>query len=165
VATGSDTRSLPHSDAVDISVKEIFMSACGALVEPGPEIPEVVCEDGVIIAVISVMGDVDWSIYIGLPREAAEAIAAAFCGFEIPFDCEDMGDAIGEVANILAGNVKQVLDKRGVDSEISLPTVMRVDGLHILKQRDSESSKHYYTCSLGQFWIGVVAGKSPGLVA
>lgn len=165
MTTGSDTQSLPQSDAVDLSIKEIFMSACGAVVEPCDEISEGAVEEGVIIAVISVMGDVDWSIYIGLPRDAAVAIAEAFCGFEIPFDCEDMGDAIGEVANIIAGNVKQVLDKRGVGSEISLPTVMRVDGLHVLKQRDSESCKKFYACSLGQFWIGVVAGKSPGLVA
>jgi chemotaxis protein CheX len=164
VTPGSDTHTLPHSDAVDLSIKEIFMSACGAVVEPAGEIPEAATEDGVIIAVISVMGNVDWSIYIGLPRDAAVAIAEAFCGFEIPFDCEDMGDAIGEVANIVAGNVKQVLDKRGVDCEISLPTVMRVDGLHVLKQRDSETCKQFYNCSLGQFWIGVVAGKSPGLV-
>jgi chemotaxis protein CheX len=165
VTPGSKIQFLPHSDAVEISIKEIFMSACGSVVERAENLPEEICEDGVIIAVVSIMGDVDWSVYIGLPRDTAVAIAEAFCGFEIPFDSEDMGDAIGEVANILAGNVKQVLDKRGVDSEISLPTVMRVDGLHVLKQRDSESSKHVYTCSLGQFWIGVVVGKSPGLVA
>lgn len=158
------TNVLPHSDVVPMSVKEILMSACGTVVEECDEIDETACEEGVIIAVISVMGEVDWSIFLGLPRQAATTMAETFCGFSIPFDSEDMGDAIGEVTNILAGNVKKVLDKRGVDVEISLPSVMRVDGLHVLKQRSVETTKTKFTSSMGQFWTGVIAGKSGGIV-
>lgn len=160
----SVTESLPHSDAVPEAVHEILMMACGTVAEQCEEFGEEVMEDGVIIAVVSIMGGVDWSIYLGLPRDTAMQLAMAFCGFEIPFDSEDMGDAIGEVANILAGNVKQILDKRGVDVEISLPSVMRVDGLHVLKQRDSATSKTCYHSSVGKFWTGVVSGKAPGIV-
>jgi chemotaxis protein CheX len=165
VTETSVTPQLPHSDAVPEAVREILMMACGTVAEPCDEFGDDVMEDGVIIAVISIMGGVDWSIYLGLPRETAQQMAMAFCGFEIPFEGEDMGDAIGEVANILAGNVKQVLDKRGVEVEISLPSVMRVDGLHVLKQRDSTSAKTCYESSVGKFWTGVVSGKAQGIVA
>jgi chemotaxis protein CheX len=164
VTSGSTTQQLPHSDAVPQAVKEILMTTCGTVAEPCDDVSEEISEDGIIIAVISVMGDVDWSIYLGLPRDTATGMAQGFAGFEIPFDSEDMGDAIGEVANILAGNVKQVLDKRGVAVDISLPSVMRVDGLHVLKQRDSHTTKQCYSSSMGTLWTGVVAGKDPGLV-
>jgi CheY-specific phosphatase CheX len=164
VSSESTTEALPHSDAVGEAVKEIMMMACGTMAETCDEIGDDVGSDGVIISVISIMGAVDWSIYVSLPRDTAEQLAQAFCGFEIPFDSEDMGDAIGEVTNILGGNVKQLLDKRGVEVDISLPSVMRVDGLHVLKQRDSASSKTCYKSSVGQFSVGVVAGKSAGIV-
>ncbi|MCD4826049.1 MAG: chemotaxis protein CheX [Phycisphaerae bacterium] len=156
---------LPHSDAVRDAVKEILQTACASQAteceDPGSE----VLADGVIIAVIAVMGDVEWSIFLGLPKSTAETMAQAFCGFEIPYDSEDMGDAIGEVTNVLAGNVKQVLDKRGVKVEISLPSVMRVQGLEVLKGRGSSSTKTCFGSQLGTFWTGVVAGKSSGIIA
>ncbi len=160
----NSTENLPQSDAVNEAVKEIMMSACGAVVDECEKLPEDVCEDGVLIAVISVMGDVEWSIYIGFPRDTAVAICLAFAGFEVPFESEDMGDAIGEVTNILAGSVKQILDKRGVTVDISLPSVMRVDGLHVLKQRGAQAAKNCYTASVGQFWTGVVSGRNVGIV-
>jgi CheY-specific phosphatase CheX len=165
VTTDSTTEVLPNSDAIGQAVKDILMMSCGAVVEPAEELGDEICEDGAIISVISVMGDVDWSIYLGLPRDTAVTLSEAFAGFEIPFDSEDMGDAIGEVTNILAGNVKQILDKRGINVEISLPSVMRVDGLHVLKQRDSHTAKNCWQCSMGYLWTGVVAGKDADLVA
>lgn len=162
--TTESTINLPHSDAVEKAIKEIFMMACGTVVEPSEDLPEEIGEEGVIIAVISVMGDVEWSIFLGLPRNTAVAIAEAFAGFEILFDSEDMGDAIGEVTNILAGNVKQILDKRGLNVEISLPSVLRADGLHILKQRGSHSARNCFHCSMGPMWTGVIAGRDTGIV-
>ena len=54
-----------------------------------------------------------------------------------------MGDVVGELANILAGNCKQILDKRNVDVEISLPSVMRASGIEILVQRNVSSQKKF----------------------
>ncbi|MBN1556117.1 MAG: chemotaxis protein CheX [Phycisphaerae bacterium] len=156
---------LPHSDAVSLAVKEILMTACGTVAEQCEDLGEEMFHEGVIISVISVMGGVEWSIFLGLPRSTATAMAEGFAGFAIPFESEDMGDAVGEVTNILAGNVKQILDKRGVNIEISLPSVFRADGLHILKQRNSQASRICYTTSMGPLWTGVIAGCDAGVVA
>ncbi len=156
----------PNGDAVVEAVKEIMSAACGIETEQCECLPEDICKEGAAIAVISVMGSgIEWSIYQGFPRTTAMALCQAFAGFEIPFESEDMGDAIGEVANILAGGIKNILDKRGVHVEISLPSVMRVDGLHILKQHGSRYSKACFTSSIGQFWVGVVSGKTMEIVA
>ncbi|MBN1942053.1 MAG: chemotaxis protein CheX [Phycisphaerae bacterium] len=141
------------------------MSTCGTVAEPCEDLGEDLFQDGVVISVISVMGGVEWSIFLGLPRATAIAVAEGFAGFAIPFDSEDMGDAVGEMTNILAGGVKQILDKRGVNVEISLPSVFRAEGLHILKQRNSHSTRTCYSCSLGPLWTGVIAGCDAGVVA
>lgn len=148
-----------------MATKEIMMSACGTVAEPCEDLGEEIFQDGVIISVISVMGGVEWSVFLGLPKSTAVAIAEGFAGFPIPFDSEDMGDAVGELTNILAGNVKQILDKRGVSTEISLPSVFRAEGLHILKQRNSHSTRTCYNSSLGPLWTGVIAGCDATIVA
>jgi chemotaxis protein CheX len=161
----SENNTLPQSDVVSQALTEVLTAACGTTVEACEELNEDVCKDGVIISVISVMGDVEWSIFLGLPKQTAIAVAEGFAGFEIPFDSEDMGDAIGEVGNILAGTVKSILDKRGIRVDISLPSVFRADGLHILKQRDSQSMRSCYTSGLGGMWTGVIAGHHSGVTA
>jgi len=56
----------------------------------------------------------------------------------VPFESSDMGDAIGELANVIAGSVKARLDQRGAKANISLPTVLRgsaVESVHLQNVR------------------------------
>ncbi len=155
---------LEHSECVDQAAGEIFAATCGAELK---EVPDEggLAADGVILAVISIVGDVEWSIFLGLPRKTSTSVAEKFAGFEIPFDSEDMGDAIGELTNILAGQVKALLDQRSVKAEISLPSVMRVENLQVLGQRNVSVSKTCWDCSLGKLWTGVVSLRNPGIAA
>lgn len=157
--------SLPHSDSVLEAVKEVFTMTCGTEATLSDADLSDKMLDGVVIAVISIVGDVNWSVFLGLPRSTSEQLAKSFCGFDVEFESDDMGDVVGELTNILAGTCKQILDKRGVDVEISLPSVMRVEGIEILVQRESTSRKLFFESSVGCFWAGVVSGKNPGFVA
>jgi chemotaxis protein CheX len=163
VPVTAETVNLPQSDAACQALVEILSSACGTTAEPCEDLHEEICKDGVIISVISIMGDIEWSLFLGLPKTTAGAIAMGFAGFEIPFESEDMGDAIGEVANILAGNVKRILDKRGVRVDISLPSVFRAEGLHPLQQRGSQSARFCFSSSLGPLWLSITAGQHSGV--
>jgi chemotaxis protein CheX len=113
-------------------------------------------DDGAIIAFISLVGDVEWSIFLGLTRQSACALAERFAGFEIPFESDDMGDAIGELSNILAGEVKARLDKKAAKVEISLPSVIRAESLCVLKQRGVSMSKACFDSSMGTLWTGLI---------
>ena len=75
------------------------------------------CTGPTVLSVISLVGGVDWSIFLGLPKDTAVALAKSFAGFDIPFESDDLGDAIGELSNILAGNVKARLDRVGIKTE------------------------------------------------
>ncbi len=158
------TSGLEHTECVAEAAVEIFNATCGVTLEPLAEV-ENLAGDGVIIAVISLVGDVEWSVFLGLPKDTASAAAAKFAGFEIPFESADMGDAIGELTNMLAGQVKALLDQRGVKADISLPSVMRADNMSILVQRDSAGEKTCFNSPLGKLWTGVIVGHGGSIVA
>lgn len=153
-----------YLDVVPKAITDVMASTAGIEVSQcSPE--NQMSPDGVIIAVISLVGDLEWSVFLGLPRQTAINLAKTFAGFEIPFESEDMGDAIGEVTNIMAGQVKAILDTRGVLVEISLPSVIRANNLEVLIQRGSAGQKVCYESSLGTLWTGVVTSGEAGFMA
>ncbi|MGH2356147.1 MAG: chemotaxis protein CheX, partial [Chloroflexota bacterium] len=76
--------------------------------------------DGVI-GIISFVGDHLWSVMLGVPRQSAPGFALSFAGLEVEFDSADMGDVVGELTNVLAGDISARLDAVGIRAEMSLP--------------------------------------------
>jgi chemotaxis protein CheX len=139
-------------------LSEVFSTTCGAT----PQAADLPAEnaDDMIMGVVSLVGDVEWSLFLGLPRPTATAAAAKFAGFEIPFDSQDMGDAIGELANIFAGKVKALLDAKKVRVEISLPSVLRAKDVHVLAPSPAAASaKGYFKSEIGAFYAGMLTGR------
>jgi len=162
--TGTNVLPIEHREYVGEAAVEIFGATCGIQLQRCED-NEDLGSDGVIIAVISLVGDVEWSIFLGLPRDTAPALAAKFAGFEIPFDSPDMGDAVGELANILAGEVKRKLRAKGVNANISLPSVIRAENLEVLIQRDADAGKMCFGSPIGPLWTGVTVQNEGGFVA
>jgi chemotaxis protein CheX len=75
-----------------------------------------------VTAVIGLSGDVVGSIALCFPMKSAVSTAAKFAGVEMSRDHEDFADALGELANIIAGQAKAKLE--GLSCTISLPNVM-----------------------------------------
>jgi CheY-specific phosphatase CheX len=153
---------IEHSDCVTEAAMEIFSSTCGQSLEPLQNVDDLVGSS--VIGLISIVGGVEWSIFLGMPRETAVRLTAKFAGFEIPFDSDDMGDAVGELTNILAGEVKRRLERRNVQATISLPSVLRVESLRVLVQRGTSSVKSCFTCEAGTLWTGLVCLEEGGFI-
>jgi len=147
-----------YQQCISEATEDLFSSTCGVQLQLKQN-DERLTSDGVVIGIISLVGDVEGTIFLGLPRQTASALVARFAGFEVPFDSPDMGDAAGELANILAGNVKKKLDAKGVKADISLPSVIRVESLEVLVQRDSVSVRICYDSPVGTLWTGVTTSK------
>jgi CheY-specific phosphatase CheX len=108
-----------------------------------------------MVGCISLVGDVDWSLVLSIPRATASALAGGFAGFEIPFDSPDMGDAVGEIANLLAGEVKVQLDGIGLAAEISLPQVFRGEIIEVLQLPHAPSKLLTFGTSCGPLWVAI----------
>ena len=155
---------LKHWDCIASAVNEVFATSCGTEIE--------LCDDdgmgmsadhSVILAIISFIGDVEWSVFFVYPEETAEAVATRFAQYEVSFDSYDMGDAVGELANVIAGKIKMILDSRGAGVEISLPTVISGDSMELLILQGISSWKECYDSQCGKFWGGIFAGNQTRL--
>lgn len=112
-----------------------------------------------ITGIISLVGDVSWSLMLCLPRESAAALAVGFAGFEIPFDSADMGDVVGEMANVLAGDISARLDALGVKAELSLPMVLRGKEIDLLLPEGTPNARFIFDSPCGQFSAKIAAGE------
>lgn len=75
-----------------------------------------------VSAVIGLSGDAQGSVVLSFPMLTATRAASAFSGVDMGQHHEDFADALGEMANMVAGAAKAKLD--GLDVTISLPNVI-----------------------------------------
>ncbi|OGU15190.1 MAG: chemotaxis protein CheX [Geobacteraceae bacterium GWC2_53_11] len=77
-----------------------------------------------ITGMVGFAGTYSGVISIHCPVALALKITSNMLGMECDEINEDLNDAIGEIANMLGGSVKQVLSKGGLDVKLSIPTVI-----------------------------------------
>lgn len=77
-----------------------------------------------VSAVIGIVGDVVGYVSVSLPEKLATQIASIFLMEEKDEVDMDVGDAIGELINMIAGSTKKVFTDRGKKFSISVPNVV-----------------------------------------
>jgi len=113
-----------------------------------------------MVGIIAVVGDVSWSLSVGFSPESATKIAQQFAGFEFDYESDDMCDVIGELANVLAGDVVAALDELGIKVQMSLPSVARGSDLQLIQPGAVRSLRRKYSTSFGDIVVGLAVGKS-----
>jgi chemotaxis protein CheX len=74
-----------------------------------------------VSSIIGFSGEVTGAVVVSFQREAAVRIVSAFAGTEISADSPDFADAVGELANMIAGSAKKDLDSV---ASITVPSVI-----------------------------------------
>lgn len=77
-----------------------------------------------ITGMIGLAGTHKGVLAIHIPNPVAIAITSSFLGMDVDAINDDVRDAIGELANMLGGNVKTILSQNGRDIELSLPSTI-----------------------------------------
>jgi CheY-specific phosphatase CheX len=143
------------SQAVREAAIEFFGSYCG--MQPCERADQPVDSGGPgIMGVISFFGDPVWSVSLIMPEATAVAAAKMFAGFEIPFDSPDMGDIVGEMANVMAGDIVARLHAHGITAQMSLPTVARGHDVELLYPPNTCSARLKFESPNGGFWFRLV---------
>jgi chemotaxis protein CheX len=101
-----------------------------------------------ISGIIGLSGDVVGSVALSLPWKTAERCVNAFTGAEDPPD-EDVCDAIGELANMIAGSAKSEIEGRSI--AISCPSVVRGKELSVSRPRATPCVRIPCSSKLGDF--------------
>jgi chemotaxis protein CheX len=112
-----------------------------------------------VLGIISFVGDPPWTFTMQLPQATAVAVAQRFAGFHIPFDSPDMADVVGELANVIAGEVVARLERKGVKAHMSLPSVLRGQNIELNSVHGGPWVRYRYTCSQGEFALALACAR------
>lgn len=149
------------ADIVKESVINTFASICGetpAHIEIEDEAKEPL--NGIIGNIAVFNPDLTFSLMIAIPRNTALNIAEMFIGMELPFESDDMGDLIGEIANILAGDVAANIEKIGFRGQSSLPTATRGSDLTLFMPNKPPTVKMKFDSNCGPFLLNMAMSES-----
>lgn len=120
--------------------------------------PEVSSEENAAIeynlsSLIGLAGDFKGILAIQCPAEVAMGITGAMLGMEVTELDGDVKDAIGEIANMVAGGLKEALIGAGTKTELAIPTT--VIGTSIRTSGLSGASRVMipFTSPLGRFGV------------
>lgn len=136
------------------SVKEIFTTMVMMDVAAGGEIPkEKIPLTESISGIIGLAGTHKGVLAIHLPHRVAMAITSSFLGMDVDEINSDVEDAVGELANMLGGNVKSILSENGRDINLSMPTTISGKQYDFQSKKDAESVVIPCRCDAGEFII------------
>lgn len=147
--------------AVQEAAAAFFKTSCGLAHVPDVPAGEAQCAG--IMSTISFLGDTPWAFAMALPEDAAVKIARAFAGFDIPFDGPDMGDVMGEIANVIAGDICARLDADGLGGQMSLPTSVRGGNVALLVPNGVSTARLLFAGPNGKCWFNLVSARADGL--
>lgn len=112
-----------------------------------------------VTGMVGLAGTYTGILSIHCPQTFALRIASNMLGMDIDEMCEDVNDAVGEIANMLAGSVKQMLSKGGLDINLSIPTVISGEEYTINAISDLDAVVVPFTNEGERFLVGLTLRK------
>jgi chemotaxis protein CheX len=92
---------------------------------------------------------------IHCPQTFALRITSSMLGMDVTEMGEDVNDALGELANMLGGYVKQTLSKGGLDINLSIPTVISGEEYTVNSTADNDCIIIPFTNEGDRFLVGL----------
>lgn len=154
------------------NIKESVDSVFGMIFGGGPKYDGAEVKRNIgdgVVGIISFVGDLHWLLMVALPRTSAENLISKFTGFEIKYDDPDMGDGVGELANMLAGDMVARLAKLDIKMQVSLPSILRGHDVEPLLPKGVPAMNMHYSFGEDEFMLkiagaqkGSAYGRAPG---
>lgn len=77
-----------------------------------------------LTAMVGIAGTYNGLVSVHIPWQLAISFTSLMLGMEVTEIDDDVNDAMGEIANMIAGSFKQHLSKGGSDIQLSTPSVV-----------------------------------------
>ncbi len=106
-----------------------------------------------ISAMIGLTGDFSAMLTIHYPETVGLAITGAMLDMEIEEIDADVKDALGEIANMIAGGLKEKFAAEGINLELSIPTAISGKSYTIASPKRSKRVIIPFNIEIGQFFI------------
>jgi len=105
-----------------------------------------------ICGIIGFSGNITGSVVLSFSNSAAMKLVESFAGMKLEIGTPDFADAVGELANMVAGTAKRNL---GGLASISVPSVVIGDGFAVASMSSIPCLVIPCTCSYGDFAVEV----------
>jgi chemotaxis protein CheX len=106
-------------------------------------------------AMVGFAGFKQGNLAIHLPEAVAKGLTGDFLGVEVDEINEDVQDAMGELANMLAGSLKPFISENGEKVDLSLPSVVYGEEYTLTVVNESDWIIIPFTVSHGDFLVGL----------
>jgi len=144
-----------HTKIVEVT-KEIFETMIMMDVTPGQPLAEHVSKFNYSLsAMVGFAGLKQGNLTIHAPEEVAIGLTQSFLGTEIKEINEEVEDAMGELANMIAGSLKPFISTEGKSVELSLPSVVYGKEYKMTVVAKADWIMVPFTVSHGQFLVGL----------
>ena len=91
-----------------------------------------------ILSIIGIRGDCKGSFMLVCDPPSACHLVSTMLGVEVKAEDSEVLDGVGELANIVMGNLKDVLEEGGKDVGITPPTVIHGDNMIVRSRAKQE---------------------------
>jgi len=108
-----------------------------------------------VTGMVGLAGTYTGILSIHCPRTLALLITSNMLGMDVEEVGEDVNDALGEIANMLGGYVKQILSKGGLDINLSIPTVISGEDYTVSSMADSDCVVIPFITENERFLVGL----------
>jgi len=120
---------IPEAELVRMLIsdtKEVFSTMVGMedLLHLPSQIEPITHFEDCITAMVGMAGTFSGLVNIHTPQSLALQITSSMLGMEVSEVDDDVRDALGEIANMIAGSFKLHLTRGGADIRISTPSVV-----------------------------------------
>ena len=108
-----------------------------------------------ITGMVGLAGTHKGVLAVHFPKQIALDVTSNFLGMDVSDINEDVQDVIGEIANMLGGNLKTILSDRGKDIQLSLPSTISGDQYAFSSQADADQVIIPFQAPAGIFYVEV----------
>lgn len=136
------------------ATQEVFASMIFIDISPEAESDEPVSSFAPnISSLIGLAGDMKGILGIHCPADVAMAITSSMLGMEVEELGEDAKDAIGEIANMVAGGLKVALAANDKKIELAIPTTVIGQSLRTSGLAGASRLMLPFRCDKGRFGL------------
>jgi chemotaxis protein CheX len=135
------------------ATSEVFATMIFMEVVPGEPVTGKETIDSNITSMIGLAGDLRGMLAVHCPERVAKAITGSMLGMDVEELDDDVKDAIGEIANMVAGGLKESLVTDGKSTELAIPTTAVGKAIRLSGLANAERLLVPFTTEAGVFGI------------
>ncbi len=109
-----------------------------------------------ISSMLGLGGDIRGMLAVHCSEEAATGITSSFLGMEVSEIDEDVKDAVGEIANMVAGNLKVYFANQDIDIQLAIPTSVIGNSYRTSGILGANRITVPFGSEVGGFWVELV---------